>query len=59
MTTNEAVCSVYRDPQTSAAVKSFLTVAVTEGQQGLADSGYVPAPDSVRDRVGTAINAIG
>lgn len=58
MTTYETVCSAYPDPQTSAAVKNFLTVALAEGQQGLADSGYVPAPDSLRDRLITAANAI-
>lgn len=59
MTTYEAVCSAYPDPQTSAAVKTFLTIAVTGAQQGLADSGYVPVPDSVKDRLSIAINAIG
>lgn len=59
MATYEAVCSAYPDPQTSAAVKDFLTVALAEGQRGLADIGYVPAPDSVRDRLSTAIGAIG
>ena len=58
MTTYETVCSAYPDPQTSAAVKNFLTVALAEGQQGLADSGYVPAPESVKDRLSIAINAI-
>jgi phosphate transport system substrate-binding protein len=36
-----------------------LTVVLAEGQEGLADSGYVPVPDSVKDRLSTAINAIG
>lgn len=58
MTTYEAVCSAYPDPHVSAAVKSFLTVAIAEGQLGLADSGYVAVPDSVKDRLSTAINAI-
>lgn len=59
MTTYEAVCSASPDPETSAAVRNFLTAAVAEGQQGLAESGYVPVPDSVKDRLSTAISAIG
>ena len=59
MTTYEIVCSAYPDPQTSAAVKNFLTVALAEGQGGLAASGYIPVPDSVKGRLSTAINAIG
>jgi phosphate transport system substrate-binding protein len=58
MTTYATVCSAYPDPQTSAAVKNFLTIALAEGQQDLADSGYVPTPHSLKDRLSTAINAI-
>lgn len=58
MATYETVCSTYPDPEVGAAVKSFLTVALGEGQRDLGDAGYVPVPDSVRDRLVEAINAI-
>jgi phosphate ABC transporter phosphate-binding protein len=54
----EIVCSNGYDPDTSAAIKSFLSVAATNGQAGLTSAGYVPLPDKVKERLVTAINAI-
>lgn len=58
LATYEIVCSKYVDSSTSKAVKAFLTVAVTDGQKGLEDNGYVPVPKSFQDKLLTAINAI-
>nr|WP_231964588.1 MULTISPECIES: phosphate ABC transporter substrate-binding protein PstS [unclassified Mycobacterium] len=54
----EIVCSKGYDTDTAAAVKSFLGVAATSGQAGLASAGYVPLPDKVKERLVTAINAM-
>ena len=54
----EIVCSKGYDPDTAAAVKSFLTVAANNGQTGLLSAGYVPLPDKVKERLITAINAM-
>ena len=35
----------------SAAVKSFLTVAANHGQAGLSQAGYVPLPDTFKERL--------
>ncbi|MCW4356075.1 phosphate ABC transporter substrate-binding protein PstS [Hoyosella sp. YIM 151337] len=59
LATYEIVCSGGYDPETSAAVKSFLTVAANEGQVGIEGMGYVPLPDAFRDRLMDSINAIG
>ncbi|MBJ8344528.1 phosphate ABC transporter substrate-binding protein PstS [Antrihabitans sp. YC2-6] len=58
LATYEIVCSKGYDAATSIAVKNFLTVAVNEGQSGLAEIGYAPLPDAFKERVTTAINAI-
>jgi phosphate transport system substrate-binding protein len=58
LTTYEIVCSKYSDPNVSKAVKAFLTVAATDGQQPLSAKGYVPLPDSLQAKVLTAIKAI-
>lgn len=58
MATYEIVCSIYPDPEVGAAVKDFLTAAAGEGQRDLAEIGYVPVPNSVKDRLALAINAI-
>jgi phosphate transport system substrate-binding protein len=58
LATYEIVCSHGYDPATSAAVKSFLTVAANDGQNGLSPAGYVPLPDKFKQRLVTAINAI-
>lgn len=58
LATYEIVCSAGYDEQTSLAIKSFLDSAVAEGQQGLEEAGYVPLPDSFKERLTEAINAI-
>ncbi|BBZ50929.1 phosphate ABC transporter substrate-binding protein PstS [Mycobacterium heidelbergense] len=58
LATYEIVCSKGYDPDTSTAIKSFLTVAANNGQAGLASAGYVPLPDKVKERLVTAINAL-
>jgi phosphate ABC transporter phosphate-binding protein len=58
LATYEIVCSKGYDPDTSTAIKSFLTVAANNGQSGLTSAGYVPLPDKVKERLVTAINAI-
>ncbi|WP_067819902.1 phosphate ABC transporter substrate-binding protein PstS [Nocardia inohanensis] len=56
--TYEIVCSKYSDADTAKAVKAFLTSAVGNGQNGLADAGYVPIPEKFKTKLTTAINAI-
>ena len=59
MPTYEIVCSQYKDPETAAAVKAFLNIAVSEDVQGqLEDEGYIPVPDAFRDKLTGAIDAI-
>ncbi len=58
LATYEIVCSKGYDPDTSTAIKSFLSVAATNGQAGLTSAGYVPLPDKVKERLVTAINAM-
>lgn len=58
LATYEIVCSKGYDPQTSAAVKSFLTIAANDGQQNLSPAGYVPLPDRFKERLLTSIQAI-
>ncbi|HEY2763085.1 MAG TPA: phosphate ABC transporter substrate-binding protein PstS [Pseudonocardiaceae bacterium] len=58
LATYEIVCSKYTDAPTGTAVKAFLTTAVTSGQKGLADNGYVPLPSAFQQKLLTAINAI-
>lgn len=54
----EIVCSKYTDAETGKAVKAFLTVAVTDGQKGLEEGGYIPMPKAFQDKLLTAIKAI-
>ncbi|NKY55804.1 phosphate ABC transporter substrate-binding protein PstS [Nocardia flavorosea] len=56
--TYEIVCSEYADGEVAAAIKGFLTSAVTNGQEGLEDNGYVPIPEQFKTKLTTAINAI-
>ncbi|MBO0839494.1 MAG: phosphate ABC transporter substrate-binding protein PstS [Sciscionella sp.] len=56
--TYEIVCSKGYDADTAKAVKAFLTVAATDGQQNLTQDGYVPLPTSFQTKVLAAINAI-
>ena len=54
----QIVCSKGYTPDTFNAIKSFLSVAVNNGQNDLSSAGYVPLPDKVKERVVTAINAM-
>jgi phosphate transport system substrate-binding protein len=56
--TYEVVCSKYPDADVAPAVKAFLTVATTSGQNGLQDAGYIPIPDTFKAKLTEAINAI-
>lgn len=56
--TYEIVCSKSYDPGTSAAVKSFLTVAVNSRPEDLSRAGYVALPDRFKRRLVAAINAV-
>jgi phosphate transport system substrate-binding protein len=58
LATYEIVCSGGYDADTSAAVKSFLTSAANEGQEGLEEIGYVPLPDSFKTKLTESIDAI-
>jgi phosphate transport system substrate-binding protein len=58
LATYEIVCSKYADADTAKAVKAFLTSTITVGQEGLADNGYIPIPDSFKEKLTTAIAAI-
>lgn len=58
LATYEIVCSKYKEADTATAVRAFLTSAVTNGQTGLEDNGYIPIPDQFKTRLTTAINAI-
>ncbi|WP_157101434.1 phosphate ABC transporter substrate-binding protein PstS [Nocardia shimofusensis] len=56
--TYEVVCSNYADDATATAVKAFLVSAVTNGQTGLEDNGYIPIPEKFKTKLTAAIDAI-
>ena len=58
LATYEIVCSKYADSQVGTAVKAFLQATIGPGQNGLANNGYIPIPDSFKSRLSTAVNAI-
>jgi phosphate transport system substrate-binding protein len=58
LATYEVVCSKYPDSQVGTAVKAFLQATIGPGQNGLADNGYVPIPESFKSRLSAAVNAI-
>lgn len=58
LATYEVVCGKGYDAPTATAVKSFLTVAANQGQQGLDELGYVPLPDAMKSTLLNTINAI-
>ncbi len=58
LATYEIVCSKGYDADTAAAVKSFLTVAANQGQAGLSAAGYIPLPDTFKERLVGSIDAI-
>ena len=58
LATYEIVCSKGYDADTAAAVKSFLTVSANQGQADLSTAGYVPLPDSFKERLLKSVDAI-
>jgi len=58
LATYEIVCSKYPDADTGKAVKAFLQSTIGAGQNGLADNGYIPIPDSFKSKLTTAVDAI-
>jgi phosphate transport system substrate-binding protein len=58
LATYEIVCSKYHDSQVGTAVKAFLQSAISTGQNGLADHGYIPIPAEFKSRLVAAVNAI-
>ncbi|HEU5474133.1 MAG TPA: phosphate ABC transporter substrate-binding protein PstS [Actinophytocola sp.] len=58
LATYEIVCSKYADPEVAKAVKAFLTVAVTDGQNNLEANGYIPVPADFKEKLLTAVGAI-
>ncbi len=59
LATYEIVCSKGYDAATATAVKSFLTVAATDGQANLSAAGYAPPlPAEFQQKLLTAIQAI-
>jgi phosphate transport system substrate-binding protein len=58
LATYEIVCSKGYDADTSAAVKSFLTVAANQGQANLSAAGFVPLPDAFKERLLKSVDAI-
>jgi phosphate transport system substrate-binding protein len=56
--TYEIVCSKGYDAATTQAMKAFLTVAASTGQDNLANVGYVPLPADFRAKLLAAVNAI-
>jgi len=58
LATYEIVCSKYSDPEVAKAVKGFLTVAATDGQQPLAEKGFVPIPQGLQEKVLASAKAI-
>jgi phosphate transport system substrate-binding protein len=58
LATYEIVCSKGYDADTAAAVKSFLTVSANQGQASLSQAGFVPLPDSFKERLLKSVDAI-
>jgi phosphate transport system substrate-binding protein len=58
LATYEIVCSKGYDADTTAAVKSFLTVSANQGQANLSTAGYIPLPDAFKERLTKSIDAI-
>jgi phosphate transport system substrate-binding protein len=58
LATYEIVCSKGYAPEVATAVKAFLSTAAGPGQAQLAEAGYAPLPDSFKQKLTTAIDAI-
>lgn len=54
----EIVCSKYADADTATAVKAFMHAALGPGQAGLEDNGYIPVPESFKERLTKAVDSI-
>jgi phosphate transport system substrate-binding protein len=60
LVTYEVVCSKGLEPAKAKLVKSFLTYAASdEAQAKVQEIGYAPLPDSMREKVTTAIGSLG
>ncbi|MGW0516802.1 phosphate ABC transporter substrate-binding protein PstS [Crossiella sp. NPDC003009] len=58
LVTYEIVCSKSADADTATALKNFLTVASTSGQDRLPKIGYVPVPSEFRTKLTESIKSI-
>jgi phosphate transport system substrate-binding protein len=58
LATYEIVCSKGYDADTAAAVKSFLVASANQGQANLSAAGFVPLPDSFKERLLKSVDAI-
>lgn len=58
LATYQIVCSKGYPADTAGAVRSFLSVAVNDGQAGLSAAGYSPLPDAFKERLLSAVSAI-
>lgn len=58
LVTYEIVCSKYPDTPTGQAVKAFMQATIGDGQTGLDEYGYIPLPESIRQKMIPAVNAI-
>lgn len=58
LATYNIVCSTYPQSDVAPAVRAFMMSAITNGQRGLEDNGYIPVPEAFKGRLETAINAI-
>ncbi|HPY24086.1 MAG TPA: phosphate ABC transporter substrate-binding protein PstS [Mycobacterium sp.] len=58
LATYEVVCPTYADREVAKAVRDFLGIALTDGQAGLTDIGYVPVTAEIVERLKAAIGAI-
>ena len=54
----EIVCSKYPDAEVATAVKAFMHSALGNGQSGLEDNGYIPVPETFKERLTAAVDAI-
>ena len=58
LATYNIVCSKYRETDVAPAVRAFMMSALTNGQEGLEDNGYIPVPEAFKGRLETAVGAI-
>ncbi|CAM3113751.1 phosphate ABC transporter substrate-binding protein PstS [Mycobacterium intermedium] len=58
LVTYEVVCSKYPDSPTGEAVKAFMQATIGDGQVGLDEYGYIPLPESIRQKLVPVVNSI-